>query len=86
MQSHLSSITSTVNELKEWEKQRNDLLQWINAQKLVISDWISRPSKLRPEGAKQELAMMNDLLVTIGEKRNLLLNDVPLSCEYILLF
>lgn len=81
VQSHLTGLTSAVNDLEEWEKQRNELLEWINAQKIIISDWISRPTKLRPEGANQELATMNELLVTIGDKRNLLLNDVPLSCK-----
>lgn len=41
----------------------------------------SRPSKLRPEAAKQELISMNDLLNSVGDKRSQLMTEMTGSCE-----
>lgn len=57
------------------QKQRADLQDWINNQRTAVTEWCSRPTKLRPEAAKQELNSMNDLLNTIGDRRNQLLTD-----------
>lgn len=47
-----------------------------------MADWSSRPSKLRPEAAKQELIAMNDLLNTIGDKRSQLMTEMTGTCKY----
>lgn len=39
-------------------------------------EWASRPTKLRPEAAKQELNTMNDLLTAIGGRRTQLLTEL----------
>lgn len=66
-------------------KQRDDLLDWINIQKQNVLDWISKPTKLRPEASKQEINLMNDLLNAIGDKRAQLMTEMTGSCNYIFL-
>lgn len=81
VQSHLSGLSTTVNELEHQQKQRSELTDWIKKQQATVSDWSSRPSKLRPEAAKQELISMNDLLNSVGDKRSQLLTEMTGSCE-----
>lgn len=76
VQSHLSGLTTTVSELEELQKQRTSLQEWIQVQHAAISEWASRPTKLRPEAAKQELNAMNELLNTIGDRRTQLLTEL----------
>ena len=82
VQSHLSGLSTTVSELEQQQKQRTELQEWIKKQQANVADWASRPSKLRPEAAKQELVAMNDLLNNIGDKRSQLMTEMTGSCEY----
>lgn len=77
----MSGLSTTVNELDNLQKQRNDLQEWIKRQEQNIADWVSRPIKLRPEAAKQEISAMNDLLNVIGEKRAQLMTEMTGSCK-----
>lgn len=77
----MSGLSTTVNELDSLQKQRDDLQEWIRRQEQNISDWESRPIKLRPEAAKQEISAMNDLLNVIGEKRAQLMTEMTGSCK-----
>lgn len=81
IQSILGGLSTTVNELDSLQKQRNDLQEWIKRQEQNIADWVSRPIKLRPEAAKQEISAMNDLLNVIGEKRAQLMTEMTGSCK-----
>ena len=72
-------MIASVSELEQQQKQRAELGDWIKKQQSSVNDWLSRPCKLRPEAAKQELASMNDLLSAIGEKRSQLLLDMTES-------
>jgi len=58
------------------QKQRSELLDWIKKQDVIVNDWTSRPCKLRPEAAKQEIIQMNDLLNAIGDKRSHLMTEM----------
>lgn len=81
-QSHLSGLSATVTELEQLQKQRGVLQDWIKKQEIVVGDWASRPCKLRPEAAKQELIAMNDLLNAIGDKRSQLMTEMTGTCKY----
>lgn len=76
MQSHLLGLISTVSDLEQQQKQRAELADWIRKQQIIVNDWVSKPSKLRPEAAKQELSSMNDLLEAIGDRRSQLMLDI----------
>lgn len=80
----MSGLSTTVSELEQLQKQRSELDGWIKKQQIAVADWSSRPSKLRPEAAKQELVAMNDLLNTIGDKRSQLMTDMTGSCKTII--
>lgn len=63
--------------MEEWRKQREALYDWIAEQRAVVNDWKSKPAKLRPESAKQELKSMHSLLSQIADKRAKLLTELP---------
>lgn len=63
--------------MEEWKKQREALYDWIAEQRTVVNDWKSKPAKLRPESAKQELKSMHTLLALIADKRAKLLTELP---------
>lgn len=79
----MSGLSTTVSELDQLQKQRSELLDWIKKQEAIINDWVSRPNKLRPEAAKQEIIAMNDLLNAIGDKRAQLMTEMTGSCKYL---
>ncbi|XP_031632357.1 nesprin-1 isoform X5 [Contarinia nasturtii] len=76
IQSIVSGLQSTVDELDQLQKQRNELQDWIKKQEQNIADWVSKPLKLRPEASKQEIIAMNDLLNAIGDKRAQLMTEM----------
>lgn len=80
----MSGLSTTVTELQQLQKQRTELQDWIKKQDAIVSDWASRPCKLRPEAAKQELITMNDLLNNISDKRSQLMTEMTGSCKFYL--
>lgn len=78
----MSGLSTTVSELDQLQKQRDDLQNWIKKQEQNIADWASKAIKLRPEAYKQEITAMTDLLNTIGDKRAQLMVDVTGSCKF----
>lgn len=58
-------------------KQVTEIQEWINVHDALANDWLTNPSKLRPEAAKQDIAAMNDALVSLAEKRNRILTEIP---------
>lgn len=78
----MSGLSTTVNELDQLQKQRSELLDWIRKQEINVNDWATRPNKLRPEAARQEIVAMNDLLNAIGDKRAQLMTEMTGSCKY----
>ncbi|XP_072386756.1 muscle-specific protein 300 kDa isoform X12 [Diabrotica undecimpunctata] len=79
IQAHLSDLTTAVAEFEEQEKQRNELKNWILAQRTVVNEWKNRPVKLRPDAARQEINNMNDLLAAIDQRRNMLISELASS-------
>lgn len=77
----MSGLSATINELQQLQKQRDELDEWIKKQEIQVSDWASRPNKLRSEAAKQEIIAMNDLLNAIGDKRAQLMTEMTGSCK-----
>nr|CAD7429520.1 unnamed protein product [Timema monikensis] len=76
VQGRLSALSSTVSELEELQKQREVLHQWVSEQRATVADWRSKPSKLRPEAARAELAAMNEMMGGIGDRRVRLLTEL----------
>ncbi|GBO98724.1 Nesprin-1 [Eumeta japonica] len=77
VQSHLETLGDAVHEMEEAMKQVVEIEEWITVHSALANDWLSNPSKLRPEAAKQDMAAMSDALVALGEKRNRLLTEIP---------
>jgi len=71
------AILVFTGEMEEWRKQRVELADWIAEQRAVVADWRSKPAKLRPESAQQELSAMNSLMNLITERRSKLLTELP---------
>ncbi|XP_038215060.1 nesprin-1 [Zerene cesonia] len=77
VQSHLETLREAVQGMEEAMKQVSEIQDWINVNKALANDWLSNPSKLRPDAAKQDMAAMNDALASLAEKRNRLLTEIP---------
>lgn len=45
------------------------MAQWVQEQLVHVTEWRSRPAKLRPDAARSELTTMQELLTTIGDKK-----------------
>lgn len=78
----MTGLSTTVSELDQLQKQRDELQNWIKKQEQNIADWASKALKLRPEAHKQEINAMTDLLNTIGDKRAQLMVDMTGSCKF----
>lgn len=78
----MDDLYRNVKDLESLKRQRDEIEDWIDKQQLVVTDWLSKPSKLRPEAIKQELVAMNDLLSNIGDKRTQILTEFSTSREY----
>lgn len=70
-----------MSEMEEGERQRASLQQWVAEQNAVVTDWRSRPAKLRPEAARAELVNMHEMLGAIGERRARLVSELPVAEE-----
>lgn len=82
VQSHLETLGDAVHGMEEAMKQVLEIQEWINIHNALARDWLANPSKLRPEAAKQDMAAMSDALVSLGEKRNRLLTEIPTEGEF----
>lgn len=56
--------------------KRDEINEWIEQQTIFANDIASKPSKLRPESAAQDLQSINDVIRAIGEKRNIVLTEL----------
>lgn len=77
----MDDLYRNVKDLEGLKRQRDEMEDWIDKQRLVVQDWLSKPSKLRPEVIKQELVAMNDLLSNIGDKRTQIFYEYSTSRE-----
>lgn len=76
MQVWIDDLCGNVRDLEKMKSQREAIEDWIDKQNLLITDWITRPSKLRPESIKADLSAMKELLSHIGDKRSHILMDL----------
>ncbi|KAK3930234.1 Nesprin-1 [Frankliniella fusca] len=77
VQGRVASLTSAVGSLEEWGRERAALEQWAAEQLANVTEWRARPAKLRPEAARQEMAVMQELAVQVTDKRTKLVTDLP---------
>jgi len=56
--------------------KRDDINDWIEQQTIFANDVASKPSKLRPESAAQDIQSINDVLGGINEKRNIIMTEL----------
>ncbi|KAJ9594434.1 hypothetical protein L9F63_014159, partial [Diploptera punctata] len=77
----LKSRSHSCVKLEELQRQRASLQQWVTEQNAVVTDWRSRPSKLRPEAARAELVSMQELLGAIGERKARLISEIQVGEE-----
>lgn len=73
----METLGDAVHGMEEAMKQVLEIQEWITVHTALAKDWLTNPSKLRPDAAKQDMAAMNDALVSLGEKRNRLLTEIP---------
>lgn len=66
-----------VADLEEKERKLVEIEDWAALEGKSITDWRKKPSKLRADAAKAEIASMTALKDVIGEKRALLLTGFP---------
>ena len=77
VQGRVASLTASVGSLEEWGRERAALEQWAAEQLAAVAEWRARPAKLRPEAARQEMAIMQELATQVTDKRTKLLTDLP---------
>lgn len=80
----MDDLRRHVKELETLKRQRDEIEDWIEKEQLIVTDWLSKPSKLRPEAIKQDLLAMNDQLSNIGDKRTQILTEFSTSREYLI--
>lgn len=80
----LPCIDTLIEKVKGFDEvltKRDDLIDWIDQNTIFASDIASKPSKLRPESAAQDLAAVNDVVQAITQKRMIvsteLTNQLP---------
>lgn len=75
----LPRIDSLIDKVKEFDQvltKRDGINDWIEQQTSFVVDIASKPSKLRPESASQDLQILNDVIQTINKKRNIILTEL----------
>lgn len=68
VQNHLSALTKTVTELEELDKIRNELINWLKQQTIIITECKTKPMKLRNDLNKADLSNVEGILPVIKEK------------------
>ena len=66
-----------VSDLEDKERKLTDIENWITAQGKSVTEWCKKPSKLRADMAKADIASMSTLINGIAEKRNILTTSLP---------
>lgn len=75
----LPCIDSLIEKVKEFDQvltKRDEINDWIEQQTIFASDIASKPSKLRPESAAQDMQSINDVIQAINQKRNIILTEL----------
>ncbi len=66
--------------------KKEEIDQWIEQQNAFVIDMSSKPSKLRPDAATQDIQVVNDVLQGVNEKRNIVLTELSIQCKFSSLF
>lgn len=75
----LPCIDSLAEKVKEFDQvvvKRDEIIDWIEQKTIFASDVASKPSKLRPESAAQDLQAINDVINGINQKRNIVITEL----------
>lgn len=75
----LPCIDQLIDKVKDFDQiltKRDDINDWIEQKTIFASDIVSKPSKLRPESAVQDLQAINDVVQGINAKRNIVLTEL----------
>lgn len=75
----LPCIDSLIEKVKEFDQvltKRDEINDWIEQKTIFASDIASKPSKLRPESAAQDLQAINDVIQGINQKRNVIVTEL----------
>ena len=54
------------------DSTKDGLMNWIQEQRLIVSEWRSRPSRLRPEAAQHDMKNIHSMKEGVNEKMNVL--------------
>lgn len=75
----LPCIDSLIEKVKGFDQlltKRDDLNDWIEQQTIFANDIASKPSKLRPESAAQDLQAITDVVQAVNQKRNVIVTEL----------
>ncbi|XP_039285327.1 nesprin-1-like [Nilaparvata lugens] len=75
VQNRLSTLGSSASELEEKERELAALGQLIKEQTAHVTEWRSKPAKLRTDAARSEISNMQELLTTVGDKKMKLITE-----------
>ena len=68
----MSELGSKANEFGGIQKQKDSLSRWIETTENSVADFLTRPSKFRPDAAQMEINMITDMQQTLLEKQAVL--------------
>lgn len=75
----LPCIDLLIERVREFDQvltKRDDLNDWIEQKTIFASDIASKPSKLRPESAAQDVKAINDVIEGVNQKRNMVVTEL----------
>lgn len=64
----MSALTKTVTELEELDKIRSELINWMKQQTIIVTEWKTKPMRLRNDLNKVDLTNVEGILPMIKEK------------------
>ena len=76
----MSELGAKANELGGIQKQKDALAKWIETTENNVAEFLTRPSKFRPDAAQMEINMITDIQQTLLEKQAAL-EDIALREE-----
>ena len=78
----MSALSQVVSGLEERDKQLGEIDRWAEDQHIAVMEWRNRPSKLRLEAARAEVASMSELASNIAERKSRMLTELPPGEQY----
>lgn len=81
----IDELILKVNQFSDILSKKDDINNWIDQQNAFIADIASKPSKLRPDAAAQDLHLINEVLQAVDQKRNVVLTEFTNQCKFFIL-